>query len=416
MQKTKTVCRMLLLLVMVCLVTGCWDREELEDKSYVIGLGLDLSKQDGKIKVTMLLANPEVGSIQGGGGSTEKPREIISFDANDFIAAKATANSIISRNISYELLRIFVVSEEFASDSNFHVTFSEVLKDKEIRLNSYLAVSSEKANEYFLNNRPKMETRPHKYFQFMVNHGIDNGLIPDSTLFRYFLTADRGTDLFLAMYTTAKREKNPEIKMEDDYLAGELNATGELDNTQFIGSAVFKSGVMISKLTGQETRTVNILDDTTNIKDILVNIPDPFSAEPKQFAARILKTENNKVRMNLKGVTPRISITIPLKLEIMTNPSDTNYLDEKKRQILKKQIANHIEEVMEKLFKKTQTKLKGVPYPLSLYARKYFATLQEYQKFNWAKSYLRADIDVKAEIEIVDFGNQTKSAKKLGEE
>jgi spore germination protein KC len=416
MQKTKTVCRLLLFFVMVSLVTGCWDREELEDKSYVIGLGLDRSKQEGKIKVTMLLANPEVGSIQGGGGSTEKAREIISFDANDFIAAKATANSIISRNISYELLRIFIVSEEFARDPNFPVTFSEVLKDKEIRMNSYLAVSKHKANEYFLKNRPKMETRPHKYFQFMINHGIENGLIPDSTLFRYFQTADRGADLFLAMYTSAKREKNPEIKREDEYTAGGLNATGELDDTQFIGSAVFKSGVMISKLTGQETRSVNILDDTTNIKDILVNIPDPFSDDQKQLAARIMKTENNKVKMNLKGITPKVFITIPLKLEIMTNPSSTNYLDEKNRLILKKHIANHIEKMNENLFEMTQTKLKGVPYPLSLYARKYFATLPEYKKFNWAKSYLRADIHVKAEIEIVDYGNQTKSAKKLGEE
>ncbi|MEH7494825.1 Ger(x)C family spore germination protein, partial [Neobacillus niacini] len=319
MQKTKILCRLLLFFVMVCLLSGCWDREELEDKSYVIGLGLDRSKDKDKIKVTMLLANPEVGSMQGGGGSTEKPREIISFDANDFIAAKATANSIISRNISYELLRIFVVSEEFASDSNFPATFSDVFKDKEIRLNSYIAVSKEKASEYFLNNKPRMETRPHKYFQFMVDHGIENGLIPDSTLFRYYLTAERGSDLFLAMYTTAKREKNPKIKREDEYTAGELNATGDFDDTQFIGSAVFKSGVMFDTLTGQETRTINILDDTTDIKDILVNLPDPFSDKQKQFAARIMKTENNKIKMNLKGNTPKIFITIPLQIEIMSN-------------------------------------------------------------------------------------------------
>ena len=60
-------------------------------------------------------------------------------------------------------------------------------------------------------------------------------------------------------------------------MAGQVNATGELDDTQFIGSAVFRNGVMIDKLNGQETRTVNILDDTTNIKDILMDIPNPFS-------------------------------------------------------------------------------------------------------------------------------------------
>ena len=39
MQKTKTVCKLLLFLIMVCLLSGCWDRDELEDKAYVIGLG-----------------------------------------------------------------------------------------------------------------------------------------------------------------------------------------------------------------------------------------------------------------------------------------------------------------------------------------------------------------------------------------
>jgi spore germination protein KC len=415
MQKTKTVCKLLLFLVIVCTLTGCWDREELEDKSFVIGIGLDRSKHEGKIKVTMLLANPEVGSMQGGGGSTEKPREIISFDANDFITAKATGNTIISRNISYELLKMIVVSEEFAKDKRFILTISDVLKDKEIRLNSYLAVTKEKTSDYFLNNRPKMETRPHKYFQFMVNHGIENGLIPDSTLFRFFQTMERGTDIFLAMYTTAEREKNPEVKREDEYLAGQVNATGELDNTQFIGAAVFRDGVMIDKLTGQETRIVNILDDTTDIKDILMNIPNPFSDKQIQYATRVIKTKNNKVKMYLKGPTPKIFITIPLKVEIMSNPAMVNFAVEKNQQILKKQITEHIKTINQGLFKKAQTELKGVPYPLTFNARKYFGTTQEYKKFNWAKSFLKADISVKAEIEIIDYGKQIKKPVKLGE-
>ena len=414
MKKTEAVCRILLFFVIVCLLTGCWDRQEIEDKAYVIGLGLDRSKEEGKIKVTMLLANPEVGSMQGGGGSTEKPREIVSFDANDFIAAKATGNSVISRDISYELLKIIVVSEEYAHDKDFIRKFYDVLKDKDIRLDCHLAISKEKASEYFIQNRPKMETRPHKYFQFMIDHGIENGFIPDSTLFRFFKTVERGTDLYLAMYTTAIKVKNPEIRSEDEYMAGQLNATGEVGSTQFIGSAVFRNGVMIDKLTGQETRNINILDDSTNIKDILVDIPDPFSDDQLQFAARIMKTENNKVKMDLKGQRPKIFITIPLKIEIISNPSMVNYTEKKNQQIVKRQIVTHIETMNEKLLKKTQTKFKGVPYPLSLYARKYFGTIQEYKKFNWGKSYQKADIHVKVDIEIIDYGKRIKKPPRVG--
>src|SRR4051812_20368559 len=198
MKKTKTVCKIWLFLAMMVLLTGCWDAEELEDNAYVIGLGLDRSKHEDKVQITMLIANPEVGSMQGGGGSIEQPKEVITFDANDFIAAKSTANAIISRDISYELLKVIVVSEEFAKAPDFFQWISNALSDKEIRLDAHLAVSKEEAKEYFLNNDPKMETRPHKYFQFMIAHGIENGLIPDSTLFRFFKT-------------TTKKEKNPDI-------------------------------------------------------------------------------------------------------------------------------------------------------------------------------------------------------------
>ena len=409
MQKIKTVCKLLLSLVVVCLLMGCWDRAEIESRAYVIGLGLDESKQSGKIKVTMLIANPEVGSMQGGGGSTEKPREIITFDANDLITAKGTANSIISRDISYELLKITLVSEKFAKNPNFIPSIYNVVKDKEIRMDSYIAVCKENAYEYFLKNKPKMETRPHKYFQFMIEHGIDNGLIPDSTLLRFFETIERGNDLFSVMYTTTKRQKSPSIKGEDEYIAGNLNATGELDDTQFIGSAVFKNGVMVKKLTGQETRVVNILDDTTNMSDILVNFSDPFSDKPQQIAARVTKTANNKVEMNLKGERPKITITVPLQFEILSNPSMVNFTKSKKnREILKRHITNHMTEMQEEFFKKAQTELKGVPYPLSIYARKYFGTIQEFEKFNWSKSFVRADIIINPKVKIIDFGKATK--------
>ena len=410
MPKVKATYKILLLLSIMFLLSGCWDREELEDRAYVIGLGLDKSEKESNIKITMLIANPEVGSIQGGGGSIEKAKEIITFDANDFITAKGTANAVVSREISYDLLKVIVVSEELAKDQSFFSWISSTLMDKQIRQDTYLAVSKESPEKYFLKNDPKMETRPHKYFQFMITHGIENGLIPDSTLFRFFKTADRGTDLFLAMYTTTEKEKNPPIKREDEYLAGQLDTTGEIDPTQFIGSAVFKNGVMIGTLNGQDTRMVNILDDTTNIKDILFNLPDPFS-DKQQLAARLLKTENNQVEMNLKGVKPKITVTVPLQFVIMTNPSMTNYTNEKNQQMIKQQITDHTTTIIEDFLKKTQKEFKAVPYPLSIYARRYFLTLQEYKEFDWTKSYVNAEIIIKPEIEIVDYGKQTKIPK-----
>lgn len=413
MLNRKTVCRSLLSVLVVCLLTGCWDREELEDKAYVIGLGLDQSKEEGKIKVTMLIANPEVGSMQGGGGSVEKAKEIITFDANDFITAKGTANAVISRSISYDLLKVIVVSEEFAKDPLLIKTLYDTRKDKEIRLDSSLAVSKEKAYKYFLKNKPRMETRPHKYFQFMIDHGVENGLIPDSTLFRFFKTLEGGNDLFLAMYTSTKRQKSPEIKGEDEYVAGELNVTGDLDDTQFLGSAVFKNGKMIDKLSGQHTRIINTLDDTTNIDDILISTPDFFSNKKEHMAFRLLKPDKNKVKMNFKEPKPKIDITVPFSIEVLVNPSMVNLKDEKNQRKLKQKLTDFLTSTMEEVMTKSQTELKGAPYPLSLYARKHFATIKEFEAFNWSKSFVEADITIKADVNIIDYGKQVSKFKKM---
>lgn len=410
MPKIKRVCKFLFLIIILSLLSSCWDKEELESKAYVIGLGIDRSKNDGEIKVTMLIANPEVGSMQGGGGSIEKPREIITFDDNDLLTAKSTANAIISRNISYELLKVLIVSEEFAKDPHFIPILNDVLKDKEIRMNSYLAISKEKAYDYFLKNRPKLETRPHKYFEYMINHGIENGFIPDSTLFRFFKSIDEGNDLALAMYTTTERERG--ANGGNEYIAGELKVTGELDDTEFIGAAVFKQGKMIGKLSGVETRVINILDDTANIEDILISFPNPFGDTKQKMSARILKTDKNKVKMNVKSVNPKIQITVPLQIEILSNPSLVNFLDERNQQMVKQQLTDYIKMNIEEVIIRSQTELKGIPFPLSLYARKYFRTIPEYEKFNWPNAYLRADVDIVVDTHIIDFGIKSKKPKR----
>ena len=50
-------------------------------------------------------------------------------------------------------------------------------------------------------------------------------------------------------------------------------------------------------------------------------------------------------------------------------------------------MIDQTESLFEGVLKKTQTELKGAPYPLSTYARKYFGTIEEFNKFNWVKSY-----------------------------
>lgn len=398
---------------MVLFLSGCWDKKELEERAYVIGLGMDKNKLTNKLDITFLIANAEVGSQQGGGGAgaNEPPQETLTISANDFITARNTANIIIARELTYDLLKVFVVSEELARDKDFIRYMYDATKDREIRRDAYLVVSKEPASLFFVKNKSKMETRPHKYYQFMINRGIQTGLIPDSDLQRFFRVTENNADLFLAMYATTKVEGKPKTGNEDEYMAGEIITKGTANPSQFVGSAVFKQGRMIGKITGQETRISVLLDDTSNLSDVLTTYPDPFN---KRFrlATRLIKKKPNKVKVDLKNGPPNISVTIPLTLEILSDPGMVSYGEhEDKKKALKKYLEQYLSETIEEFAKKTQTEFKGEPFMWSTEVRKKFKTIPEYMNYHWTRVYPDAKLNIKVAISFGEFGKQEKIPK-----
>ncbi|SFA87874.1 MULTISPECIES: Ger(x)C family spore germination protein [unclassified Bacillus (in: firmicutes)] len=407
MTNLRTLLSILILFTILFSLTGCWDKTEVEERAYVIGIGMDKSKIKDMLEITFLIANPEVGSQQGGGSSNEPPQEVITITANDLITARNSANALVARAITYDLMRIIVVSEEFAKDKDFIRWIYDAAKDREIRRDVHLAVSKEKASLYFKNNKPKMETRPHKYFQFMTNRGIEAGLIPDSDLQRFFKISEIDADLYLAMYTTTTKEYKSSGN-EDEFLAGQIDTKGSTNQTQFMGSAIFKEGRMIGKLNGEDTRMALIIDETADISDVLTTYPDPFN-ERFRIAARVIKTQPNRFDMKIVKGKLKINIHIPLYVDILSDPSMVNYAkDEKKKKILRKHLEKEISNKMEGFIVKTQQKYKGSPFMISQYSRKLFKTLEEYKKFDWMKSYPDADVNVKVTVEFSEFGKQTR--------
>ncbi|HZG73049.1 MAG TPA: Ger(x)C family spore germination protein, partial [Chondromyces sp.] len=368
---------LIMLVSLSVLLTGCWDREEIEEQAYVIGMGLDESKEKDKIDVTFLIANPEVGSLQGGGGTNEPPSEIVTITASDFVSAKNTANTVISRNITYDFLQVIIVSEKLAKRKDFIRRIYSTTKDREIRRSTYLGVSKEKASQFINQLEPKLETRPHKYFQYTIRNSIEKGLIADATLQRFFKITELDADLFLGIYMTTEKNKKTKQANEDEYTAGQLDIQGKTNSSQVIGSAVFKEGRMIGKLTGEETRLSVLLSDEFEMSDVLTTYTDPFDSRYR-ITVRMMKDTSNQIEMDLKRTVPRVHIQIPLTLEVLSNPSMIDYTREKNKRILKKHLERVLEKEINDFIGQTQKKLKGSPFSLSLYARKHFRTLPEY--------------------------------------
>ncbi|MHC0036247.1 Ger(x)C family spore germination protein [Pseudoneobacillus sp. C159] len=400
------------LLTLLFLLTGCWDQREIEKRAYVYAVGMDTAEAENKFKITYLIINPEYGTLVTGGGSDEPPTEIISFETNDLMTARNLANAVISKEITYDLLRAIFVSEKLAKEEQFIRWMYDATKDREIRRDIYFAVTKESTSEFFENNKPKLDTRVQKYFEQIFQHGIENGMIPDSVLHQYFKITEMDADLFLAIYGTTQQEAyDDHNKEEDKILAGQFKIEGSTNKTQFIGSAVFKEGKMIGKLTAEETRLAVLLNDTLNMSDVLTTFPDPYN-EKYRIAVRLVKKKSNSVSMDLKDHTGTINVTVPLYMEILSDHSMVNYGENPaKRKQLKRFLEKRLTQKLEDLIKKTQEEYRADPFAWSLLARKQFQTIPEFENFNWMKSYPNLQANVKVKIRFGEFGRQGELPK-----
>ncbi|MFJ8258874.1 Ger(x)C family spore germination protein [Peribacillus asahii] len=400
------------LLSIMLLLTGCYDKKEIEQKSYVIALGLDKAKgKEGLFDITFQVENPEVAGPAQGGGTSEPSRETVTLTANDFVTAQNTANSFISRKIALDFTRVLVISEELARSDDFLTIMETASRTKELRNNVSLIVSKERASEFLKNNHPKTETRLHKYFQFMIERAKETGIIPEADIHRFFQITEGDADLFLAMYATAEPNEK-EDRHEDQYVAGEIPQKGG-NTTEFMGSAVFKEGKMIDSLTGEETRLSNILDNTMQMKDVLTMYQDP-KKDKYYIAAKYIQKKDTEIEVIYHKKRPtEINVKVPFQLEILAVPSLIDYSSNKKnRELLKKAIESDAKRKFEKFIKKTQDEYKEEPFYWSLYVRKYFKTIKEYEKADWSKNiYPYAHINIEVDLEKIEFGNLIRSTR-----
>ncbi|WP_058309212.1 Ger(x)C family spore germination protein [Gracilibacillus massiliensis] len=399
--------RIIVFFIFTLLLSGCFDRIELEQQSYVIAIGIDSTEQKGVYSFTYQIANPEVGSASVQSGPDEPPTEIVTVNGADILSATYTANSFVSKKITLDHTKIIVISEELAQSEDFMRVIQSASRTPQIRRSVQMLVSKEKATDFINNNKPIMEKRPHKYYQFMLNRAVQTGIIPEATIHRFFQITEGDADLFLAIYATTEQsdqKKNTE-GFEDKYIAGEIPQIGG-SPTQFMGSAVFKEGQMIDIINGEETRLAQMLDRTLDMEDYVATIPDPKMPEYR-ISYDYSQKKEPIIKMNYyKNKPTEIDVNISFQVEVIAIPSLIKYSqNQEDQQALEEAIVQRLEEKTNALIKKTQEIYKSDAFYWSLYVRKHFKDIKEYEDADWHKNiYPNAKINVTYEMDKLEFG------------
>ncbi|WP_281890242.1 Ger(x)C family spore germination C-terminal domain-containing protein [Paenibacillus sp. YYML68] len=407
----------LLTLLLSILVSGCWDKQEIEEQAFSVVVGVD-PKEGSGIQITYQIANPQIGSSDRATAQEEPPSDIITFSAPDLITGRDLANAMVTRNISFAHTKTLVVSEQFARSKLFKHFIGASIRDRQLRREVNLIVSKESAADFIRSNKPILETRPHKYFEFMQTRWKETGLVPFSTLNRLFQRTEGDDTLFLAIYATGQKGKDKEeapnaprqdtitYGNEDSYMPGQIGYRSK-PRLQFMGSAVLRDGRMIGTMTGEETRLALLLRPSSiRASTWMSTYTDPLDSRFR-VGVRLLRERKPTVSIDISGSRPRVQAFVPITAHLINTPSLIDYIaNVSNQELLKQSIEEQLSSKAKALIKRTQTEFKGEPFTWYLSARQKFATYQQYQAYDWIEQYPRADVEVTFSVSIQQFGKQ----------
>lgn len=108
-----------ILLLTVCFLTGCWDNKEMEDRSYIITMGIDKSTEDGRYLLT--LAPAQLSSMSSGeeSSSNEAPEKGIVVKGDTIASAVRQADTYSSRQVYLGQLKTVVLGKELLQEKEY---------------------------------------------------------------------------------------------------------------------------------------------------------------------------------------------------------------------------------------------------------------------------------------------------------
>ena len=108
----------ILLILVLCLpfLTGCYDAVSIETLAYVIAVGIDKGENNNLKLSFQIAALSNASSSDGGSSSQYKSASVISVDCSTIDHGINLINSYISKKINLSHCKAIIISEDLAYD------------------------------------------------------------------------------------------------------------------------------------------------------------------------------------------------------------------------------------------------------------------------------------------------------------
>ncbi|MBB6019876.1 spore germination protein KC [Paenibacillus sp. JGP012] len=326
------------LLLCTSLLAGCWDREEINDVAFVIGIAVDKENNDYRSSLQIALPGQSgaSGSVGGGGGTSgDKPWFILSNTANTLRGTSLEGQKSLSRRIYYAHRRTILIGEELARDGVAPMLdlFTRYPLN---RLSALPVVTRGEAYKVIDTDAP-IEKFPSEMVRELCFLNMRN---PRSLKTFIDSILSDGVDPFLPIASVSD-------SVPKDWKDSKTNI--KLD-----GLAIFKKDKLVGMMDKAPADALILAMGEANEPEVMVKAP-------RGKGDLFIKLNENNSSLHPKVVNGKVSVTIQLYAKGVIVDNESDYGDRRENEIIKLNEAIHlkIKEDIEEGVRLVQKKFKA---------------------------------------------------------
>ncbi|UFU00614.1 Ger(x)C family spore germination protein [Radiobacillus kanasensis] len=300
--------RIYLLILCLFLLTGCWDRVEVNDLAFVTASGFD-KLEENKLRTSVQVPLPGnmggAGSSGGGGGSGgESPFYVDSGVGRNIRESNDDLQQRMSRKLYFSHRRVLVFGENIAR-GGFKKSLDVVIEQPQSRLSAYVLVTRGEAMEV-LNATPHFEQFSAETMREMAKSGF-------------------GITVKDVMNQIDKPGKDPVIPIVETTKTENEYPEDQKDEIMISGAAILKDDKLKYFANKEESLGAFWLFEETPEKNYTFSV--------KEDGEINVSIDDKKIRTSYttSGGSPSFSLTIDVQARVMQNEAnldldmDANY-------------------------------------------------------------------------------------------
>lgn len=334
--------KLLFLVVLLIITTGCWNRVELDRRAIVAGFGADKAEEEGKIKITVQVVNVgEIKAMPPSRGVSTKAVTVYTGTGYTVFDAFRNLAMIVGKKLFLTETRILVVGEDLAREGLDKVLdFYE--RDPEPEIRNYLLIARGEAEEIL-----ETELRTDKIWASGINSMVEatmaHGKAPATEIIQFLKAVESKTTAPVATAVQVIRKGNKDSGGNGKPNQGETTAVLPKE-LMVSGTAVFRQYKLAGWLDEKESR--GLLWVTGKVKSGIIVVSSP-ETESRLIALEIIRSKSEIKPKITDGI---LTINVNIKEEgnlgeiqpdtvDITKPDVFKELEERKKAAIEDEIS-----------------------------------------------------------------------------